>query len=191
MTWHQKLGAWWRLACKLVTKPQIFDCTPKATGEPESRLFYPYWSVCNGATHSLFSNTSSSQKYSFILQWVKDLNQIITSHWNYILDLGRCVSSALQNLKVMLLLTEYVSFWPSNKLSAWLNKTNHIFSLPRMTEFSRLSGPFSSHYSIPYYLTVNFTNFYHNQHINHAHDHTNHCVLSYSILILNRHFMFS
>ena len=32
-----------------------------------------------GACHIIISNTSGSQKYSFILQWITELNQLITS----------------------------------------------------------------------------------------------------------------
>ena len=66
-----------------------------------------------------------------------------------------------------------------------------IFSLPHTTEFPRLSRLGSNHYSIPYNLSVNLTDFCHNQYINHANDHTYHWVLSYSITTLNWHLKLS
>ena len=70
------------------------------------------------------------------------------------------------------------------------DQVRHLFLAP-YDEFPRLSRLGSNHYSIPYNLSVNLTDFCHNQYINHAHDHTYHWVLSYSITTLNWHLKLS
>ena len=86
MAWRKKLRARWLLSG--------FEASNQATNfwllAPDNRRAWVQairplltWSVCNRATHSLLSNTSISQKYSFILQWITELTQIFTSRKNY------------------------------------------------------------------------------------------------------------